>query len=128
MNWDQLAKVIDEWGPIIVAIAALVIVAGLLHKAWPFLSRLILVVNASVTLPEELAKLNASVTSITADVGHIKHEVQTNSGSSLKDSVTDIQRTSRATAASVRRMDKRLVAVEAGQLVAARLAATSPLT
>ncbi len=121
MTWTQVAALWESWGPVGVLFVVLVVLIIVLRKAWPFLSRLVLVINAGVTLPEELAKLNTSVIAMGADIGHIKHELQNNDGSSLKDA---IQRTEKGVAAikkTVVAQGKKIDKVQQDQATAATL-------
>lgn len=96
--FDKIADFVTDWGIVAVAIIGVIVILlgiRLLYKMWPILSRTIEIGNTMLTLPEtveQVKKMAIVQSKMQDDLAAVKHEVQNNDGSSLKDSVGNVQR------------------------------------
>ena len=112
MTWQQFLNLLDTYGPIAAVIAVLIVGILLLWKLWPFIRRAVKVIDSASTLPEELEKLHTKIDTLGTDVAAVKHEVQTNNGSSLKDAIGRSEKSIKSTQGMVRRQGGRITKLE----------------
>ena len=94
-------------GEAVIFLGGLAVVFGVIRKVWPFLRKMVQVVDALDGLPglvEEMRESVETVTTITDQVATIHHEVTPNGGGSMKD--------------ELRRQSETLARVDAAQLAA----------
>lgn len=81
----SLGDMLDDWGIFIIVVIVLAVLAMLLrvlYRLWPAISRSVEIGNSLLKLPE-----------LQRDIRIIKHEIQHNDGSSIKDDVDIIKNT-----------------------------------
>lgn len=136
MTWTQVIALVDAYGPIVGFIVAVVLLIVLLRKAWPTITQFVTSVNTVATLPAKLTSidnkltaadtrlsgLEGTVKTMAEDMAHVKHEVQTNSGGSLKDSAKVTERGVKSLQGSMRNLSGRVGKLESGQQLAAKVA------
>lgn len=90
---NNLADFFADWGVITVVtviLVCLVFALRFIYKMWPVISKTVQIGDALLHLPDlanQVEKIAAVQSTMQGDVGEIKHEIQTNSGGSLKDEV-----------------------------------------
>jgi hypothetical protein len=73
-----------DYGPIIWTVFLIVVIVGTLIKIWPFISKVVKVIDIISELPDRLDKIETRLM-------NVEHEVRTNGGSSIKDAVKRIE-------------------------------------
>lgn len=138
MTWTQFLALFDAYGPIVGFLVALLLLGFLLRKSWPTITQFVTSVNVVASLPAKLKAIDDTLTTLTNGqatltagqahiseaVGEIRHEVQTNSGGSLNDSVKRTEKAVKSLQGTVRNMSGRVTAIEQGQRLAAEVATT----
>lgn len=82
VDWTWLAQI--NLFQIAVVIVALFVIARLLIRFWPWLKKVIVLFDALGQLPAFIARTDAAIMTI-------KHEVEYNNGSSVKDGVQRVE-------------------------------------
>jgi len=121
-TWTQFLALFDAYGAAFVVLVVLIVVVLLLRKLWPTITQAVTSVNSVAMLPETLARIEKDLATLKTDMGHVKHEVQTNSGGSLKDSAKVTEKTVKSMQGTVRKLNTRVGQLEKGQARAAELA------
>lgn len=121
-TWTQFLALFDAYGAIAVVVIVLLVVIFIIRKLWPTITQFVTSVNTVATLPATLAIMQADLTTLKTDMGYVKHEVQTNSGGSLKDSAKVTEKTVKSMQGTVRKLNTRVGQLEKGQARAAELA------
>lgn len=84
MTPDQASQFLMDYGPIIWTVFLIIGILAALIKIWPFISKVVKVIDIISELPERLDKIEARLE-------NVEHEVKTNGGSSIKDAVKRIE-------------------------------------
>lgn len=84
MTPDQASQFLMDYGPIIWTVFLFVGIIAALIKVWPFISKVVKVIDIISELPDRLDKIERRLETV-------EHEVKTNGGSSIKDAVKRIE-------------------------------------
>jgi len=84
MTPDQAAQFLMDYGPIIWTVFLIVGILAALIKVWPFISKVVKVIDIISELPDRLDKIEKRLE-------NVEQEVKTNGGSSIKDAVKRIE-------------------------------------
>lgn len=84
MTPDQASQFLMDYGPIIWTVFLIVAILAALIKVWPFISKVVKVIDIISELPDRLDKIEKRLE-------NVEHEVKTNGGSSIKDAVKRIE-------------------------------------
>lgn len=85
MTGQEFNNLVNEYGWIVAISIAVVGFFAFISKFWGSISKFVRVVDILIELPERLKTIEEKI-------HNVEHEVMTNSGSSLKDSVGRIER------------------------------------
>lgn len=81
-----------QWALAIAGLLTLVIaVIQFIRKGWPMLSRFVATINALSDLPEYIADSKQVLKEQNESLAAIKHEVEYNNGSSVKDAIARVE-------------------------------------
>ena len=84
MTPDQASQFLMDYGPIIWTVFLITGILAALIKVWPFISKVVKVIDIISELPDRLDKIERRLE-------NVEHEVKTNGGSSIKDAVKRIE-------------------------------------
>lgn len=84
MTPDQASQFLMDYGPIIWTVFLITGILAALIKVWPFISKVVKVIDIISELPDRLDKIERRLETV-------EHEVKTNGGSSIKDAVKRIE-------------------------------------
>lgn len=84
MTPDQASQFLMDYGPIIWTVFLITGIVAALIKVWPFISKVVKVIDIISELPDRLDKIEKRLE-------NVEHEVKTNGGSSIKDAVKRIE-------------------------------------
>lgn len=84
MTPDQASQFLMDYGPIIWTVFLIIGILAALIKVWPFVSKVVKVIDIISELPDRLDKIEKRLE-------NVEHEVKTNGGSSIKDAVKRIE-------------------------------------
>lgn len=85
MTGEEFNNLVTEYGWIVAVSIAVVGFFTFISKFWGSISKFVRVVDILIELPERLKAIEEKI-------HNVEHEVMTNSGSSLKDSIGRIER------------------------------------
>lgn len=84
MSNQQAMQFLTDYGPIIWTVFLFVGILAALIKVWPFISKVVKVIDIISELPARLDKIEHRLE-------NVENEVRTNGGSSIKDAVKRIE-------------------------------------
>lgn len=111
-SWEQLEKLIADYGPTVAIVIVVLLVLWFVRKNWPLISGAVKMVDLLVSLDKNLVDIKGQLDDHGQRLERVEHELKPNSGKSLRDSTNRIEDMVRSVDTRTEKAEKRLETVE----------------